>query len=201
MVDPGELRDVFDRAASLPPVDRAAFLAEACGHNPALRREIERLLDADARVGSTFNTGHKDESNSSNPESDPPRMSLASGTRLGPYQITATLGAGGMGEVYKARDTRLDRTVALKILPRELTHDSMARHRFEREARAAASLNHPHICSLLDVGRQDEVDFLVMEYLDGETLASRLGHGKIPFEQALDYAIQIAEALAGKSVV
>jgi serine/threonine protein kinase len=89
-----------------------------------------------------------------------------------------------MGEVYKARDTRLDRTVAVKVLSPELTRDSTARQRFEREARAAAALAHPHLCTLLDIGRQDGVEYLVMEYLDGETLVSRLGRGKLPIEQA-----------------
>ena len=99
------------------------------------------------------------------------------GTRLGPYEIEAPLGAGGMGEVYRGRDTRLDRTVAVKVLPAHLAADAERRQRFEREARAVSSLNHPHICTLYDIGRQDGVDFLVMEYLEGETLASRLKKG------------------------
>jgi eukaryotic-like serine/threonine-protein kinase len=101
-----------------------------------------------------------------------------------------------MGQVYSARDTRLDRTVAIKVLSPELTGDSSARRRFEREARAAAALAHPHICTLLDIGRQDEIDYLVMEYLEGETLATRLGRGKFSVDQALACSIQIAEALA-----
>jgi eukaryotic-like serine/threonine-protein kinase len=98
-------------------------------------------------------------------------MPLATGIKLGPYQIVAPLGAGGMGEVYEARDTRLDRTVAIKILPPELSGDPTRRQRFEREAKTISSLNHPHICTLYDVGRQDGVDFIVMEYLEGESLA------------------------------
>ncbi len=101
-------------------------------------------------------------------------MPLDSGTRLGPYEIVAPLGAGGMGEVYTAQDTRLDRRVAIKILPSHLADDTTFRQRLEREARAVSSLNHPHICTLYDIGNQDEIDFLVMEYLDGETLAQRL---------------------------
>src|SRR5437762_211407 len=104
-------------------------------------------------------------------------MSLAPGTKLGPYEVLSGLGAGGMGEVYKARDTRLDRTVALKVITPELAASSEFRQRLEREARAASSLNHPHICALHDIGRQDGVDFLVLEYLEGETLASRLKQG------------------------
>jgi len=108
-------------------------------------------------------------------------MTLAAGARLGPYEIQAALGAGGMGEVYRARDTRLDRTVAIKILPEALAGDPQFRERFDREARAISSLNPPHICTLHDVGRQDGIDFLVMEYLEGETLADRLSHvGRVP---------------------
>jgi len=100
-------------------------------------------------------------------------MLLATGTKLGPYEIEAPLGAGGMGEVYKARDTRLDRTVAVKILPAHLSGDPLLRQRFEREAKAVSSLNHPHICTLYDVGSQDGTDYLVMEFLEGETLTAR----------------------------
>jgi eukaryotic-like serine/threonine-protein kinase len=106
-------------------------------------------------------------------------MSLAAGTKLGPYEIQSPLGAGGMGEVYRARDTRLDRTVAVKILPSHLSNNPEARQRFDREARAISSLNHPNICTLHDVGHQDGIDFLVMEFLEGETLADRLKKGPL----------------------
>ena len=122
-------------------------------------------------------------------------MALTAGTRLGPYEIVAAAGAGGMGEVYRARDTRLDRTVAIKVLPSHLAAASELRERFEREARAVAALNHPYICTLHDVGQQDGIDFLVMEFLEGETLAERLKKGAVPIGQALQYAIQIADAL------
>ena len=121
---------------------------------------------------------------------------LGPGSRLGPYEIVSPAGAGGMGEVYRARDTRLDRTIALKVLPPDLINDPAARQRFEREARAVAALSHPHICPLFDVGQQDGTDFLVMEDLDGETLAARLARGKLPIDQALQCAIQVADALA-----
>src|ERR1700733_9824510 len=101
-------------------------------------------------------------------------MALTSGTRLGPYEIESPLGAGGMGEVYRARDTRLDREVAIKVLPAHLSQNTELRARFEREARAISGLQHPQICVLHDIGRQDGVDFLVMEYLEGETLSARL---------------------------
>ncbi len=112
-------------------------------------------------------------------------MALAPGVRLGPYEIVSALGAGGMGEVYKARDTRLDRTVAIKVLPEHVASDPELKQRFEREAKTISSLNHPHICTLHDVGNQDGVDFLVMEYLEGETLAQRLTKGALPLDQAL----------------
>ena len=122
-------------------------------------------------------------------------MPLDSGTTLGPYQIESPLGAGGMGEVYKARDTRLDRTVAIKVLPEHVAADPDLKQRFEREARTIAALNHPHICTLHDIGSQDGIDFLVMEYLDGQTLAQRLEKGALPLDQALQIAIDIADAL------
>ena len=107
-------------------------------------------------------------------------MSLAAGTRLGPYEILSPLGAGGMGEVYRARDTRLNRTVAIKVLPAHFADQPDVRQRFEREAHAISSLNHPHICTLYDIGRQDGIDFLVLELLEGETLAARLEKGALP---------------------
>ncbi|HEV2113040.1 MAG TPA: protein kinase [Terriglobales bacterium] len=122
-------------------------------------------------------------------------MPLSIGTKLGPYEIVAPLGAGGMGEVYRARDTRLEREVAVKVLPEHLSRDPDLKVRFEREARAISSLNHPHICHLYDVGSQDGTDYLVMELLEGETLADRLQRGVVPLKQALELAAQIAEAL------
>src|SRR6266852_5316841 len=114
-------------------------------------------------------------------------MTLASGAKLGPYEIVAPLGAGGMGEVYRARDTRLDRTVAIKILPAHLSSDPARKQRFEREAKTISSLNHPHICVLHDVGHQDGTDFLVMEYLERETLGKRLEKDSLPLAQVLKY--------------
>ena len=123
-------------------------------------------------------------------------MPLSPGTRLGPYQVANPLGAGGMGEVYAARDTRLERSVAIKVLPREFSDDAGRRARFEREAAAIASLSHPNICTLHDVGQQDGTMFLVMEKLDGATLAARLADGPMPPAEAIAFAIQIAEGLA-----
>jgi serine/threonine protein kinase/Tol biopolymer transport system component len=122
-------------------------------------------------------------------------MAILPGRRLGPYEILSAIGAGGMGEVYRARDTRLDRIVAIKVLPTHLADRAELRERFDREAKTIASLNHPHICTLYDTGHQDEFDFLVMEYLEGETLAQRLQKGPLPLEQVLQYAIEISDAL------
>src|ERR1051325_4958525 len=126
-------------------------------------------------------------------------MDLTSGTKLGPYVIQSPLGAGGMGEVYRARDIRLDREVAIKVLPAHLSTDGALKQRLEREAKAVSKLSHPHICMLHDVGHQGGVDFLVMEYmeyLEGETLEQRLLKGPLPPEQTLRYAAQVAEGLA-----
>jgi eukaryotic-like serine/threonine-protein kinase len=122
-------------------------------------------------------------------------MTLAAGTRLGPYEITAPIGAGGMGEVYRARDTRLGRDVAVKVLPAALTSSAELRQRLEREAKTISQLSHSHICTLYDVGHQDGTDYLVMEFLEGETLADRLGKGAVPTDQAVRIGIEIAQAL------
>jgi len=122
-------------------------------------------------------------------------MPLPPGSRLGPYEIVAAIGAGGMGEVYRARDTRLGRDVAIKVLPQHLSSDPARRERFEREARAVSALNHPHICTLHDIGSQDGVDYLVMEHIDGETLADRLLKGPLPIDEVLRHAIEIADGL------
>src|SRR4051812_35559976 len=122
-------------------------------------------------------------------------MALAAGDRLGPYEIVAAIGAGGMGEVYRARDTRLDRTVAIKVLNSQMVATSELKARFEREARVISQLQHPHICTLHDVGSHEQTEFLVMEFLDGETLSERLKRGPMPLPDLLKTAIEIAEAL------
>ena len=122
-------------------------------------------------------------------------MALTAGSKLGPYEITGPLGAGGMGEVYRAHDTRLERAVAIKILPAQFSSDPARKQRFEREAKTISGLNHPNICVLYDVGSQDGVDYLVMECVEGETLAKRLEKGSLPLEQVLKYGAQIADAL------
>src|SRR5580700_3860778 len=122
-------------------------------------------------------------------------MTLTAGTRLGPYEIMTPLGAGGMGEVYRAKDTRLGRDVAIKVLPTKFSSNSELRERFEREARAISSLNHARICTLHDVGHQDGVDFLVMEYLEGESLAEKLRKGALPLRETLKIGMEVCEAL------
>ncbi len=122
-------------------------------------------------------------------------MALEAGTRLGPYEIVELLGKGGMGEVYRARDPRLDRDVAIKVLPSELSEDETYRKRLEREAKTISQLQHPHVCMLLDIGSEDETQYLVMEYLDGETLADRLKAGPLPIDQVLRIGEEIAQAV------
>src|ERR1700687_5523787 len=122
-------------------------------------------------------------------------MPLSGGDKLGPYEILAPIGAGGMGEVYKARDTRLERTVAVKVLPQHMSASPEVRQRVERGAKTISQLSHPHICALYDVGRAGETEYLVMEYLEGETLLERLAKGPLPLEQTLKYGVEIADAL------
>ena len=123
-------------------------------------------------------------------------MPVLPGTRLGPYELLGLVGTGGMGEVYKARDTRLDRTVAIKVLPPDVASDPERRRRFEREAKTISALNHPHICTLHDVGEEHGTAFLVMEHLEGDPLAERLRRGALPLDQALTLATEIADALS-----
>ena len=132
-------------------------------------------------------------------------MAVTPGTKLGPYEVASPLGAGGMGEVYRARDTRLGRDVAIKVLPQHLSSNPEVRARFEREAKTISSLNHPHICTLFDVGREGDTDFLVMELVEGVTLADRIARGALPAPELLRLGTQIADALdrahrAGMSV-
>src|SRR3954469_18174925 len=122
-------------------------------------------------------------------------MTLASGKKLGPYEILSSAGSGGMGEVYRARDTRLDRIVAIKIISGDVTQVAELRQRFEREARAISSLSHPNICALHDIGEIDGTEYMVMEFLEGESLADRIAKGPLPAEQVLRYGMEIADAL------
>src|SRR5512136_727739 len=128
-------------------------------------------------------------------------MALATGTRFGPYEVSGLLGAGGMGEVYRAKDTRLGRSVAIKVLPPEVAADPERKRRFEQEARAVSALNHPNICALYDIGSASlpgaaSFDYIVMEFLEGQSLADRIGKGPLPLHEALEHGAQIADALS-----
>jgi serine/threonine protein kinase/Tol biopolymer transport system component len=181
----GLLNRLFQDALEHEPVDRSAFLDSACHGNPELRAEVEELLAEDDTPN-----GFLDQLLV---KIKVPQLSF--GTRLGPYEIIEAIGAGGMGEVYRGRDTRLKRTVAIKVLCESLSHDVRARKRFEREAQAIATLSHPNICLLYDIGHDGDLDYLVMEYLDGETLAGRLTKGPLRVEEFFHYASEIADAL------
>jgi serine/threonine protein kinase/Tol biopolymer transport system component len=183
-----QIMEIFHAAVARDTAGREAFLREACGEDAALRAEVDALLAAHRDAGSFGKHAVQ--------LSPSVIKTLEPGQSLGPYRIESLLGAGGMGEVYRAKDTRLDRHVAIKVLLRHIAADSDSRQRFEREARAVASLNHPHICTLHDIGAEDEVDYLVMEYLEGETLASRLAKGRLPMDQVLRHGIAVAGALA-----
>ena len=181
-----EIERVCQAALDGPPGTRAAFLDDACKGDAALRAEVEALLAGASRAASLMEV----------PVCVDATPTLNAGQRLGPYEVLSLIGEGGMGEVYKARDTRLDRTVALKILPHSVAADPTRRIRFEREAKAIAALTHPHICTLYDVAEHDGSMFLVMEHLSGETLADRLLKGRLPLDEALTVATEIADALA-----
>ena len=219
-----QIEQVCETALAAQPEARAAFLDEACAGDAVLRREVESLLAQESRADAFLEVPLVDRADANAADRMvPPREPLPQGTRLGPYEIEALIGTGGMGEVYRARDTRLGRTVALKILPEGLAADPDRRRRFEHEAHAASALNHPHICALFDVGEavpstpasrvplaapQPEaprpgeggnpvsVSYLVMEHLDGETLAARIARGPLPIPDVLAYGAQIADALS-----
>jgi Tol biopolymer transport system component len=186
-----QVAGLYEAALERPERERAAFIADSTAGDEGLRQEVESLLVQAHATGIL----------------DRPALEIAAGllrsdatlppgAELGPYRITQVVGTGGMGHVYRAIDTRLNRTVAIKVLRSELATDAQFRERFEREAKAIAALAHPHICTLYDVRTEGRVDFLVLEYLEGETLAARLAKGALPFAEALRYAIEIADALA-----
>jgi serine/threonine protein kinase len=186
-----QVRAMLAGALERAPADRAAYLDQV-SIDPSLRREVESLLAQEKGAEGFLEAPALEVAAKTLGQG--PGQSLI-GRQFGSYQVLSLLGAGGMGEVYKARDTRLDRIVAIKVLPAHLADRADSRERFEREAKTIASLNHPHICTLHDIGHQDEIDFLVMEYLEGETLAQRLLKGPLPLEHVLQYAIEIADSL------
>ena len=177
--------ELYHAASGHPPEKRGAFLTEACGEDVALRAEVESLLRYDGAAGPFLET----------PAAALPAPSDMLNRQLGPYTIIAPLGAGGMGEVYRARDTKLGRDVAIKILPSHFTADAERRARFAREARLLATLNHPHIGAIYGLEETDGVAALVLELVEGPTLADRLTRGPLPVAEALAIAHQIAVAL------
>ncbi len=197
------VKTLFQSALEREAASRDVFLGEACGEDVELRREVESLLASHEQAGSFIESpavGLPGET-LPNPEINPAPGavaggSLAPGRRLGPYEVIALLGAGGMGEVYRARDTRLGRQVALKVLPERASDDLDRLRRFEQEARAASALNHPNILAVFDVGSHEGVHYVVSELLEGDTLRDCLGTGGLPARKATDYAVQIAQGLA-----
>ena len=183
------VRRLFHDALERPPgEERARFLDSACGDDPELRVEVESLLTSHDRAGSFLE--------SSILGAEAGTAVLAAGTRLGPYEITDLIGVGGMGEIYRARDTRLARDVAIKVLPADLARNPDRLTRFEQEARAASALNHPHIVALYDVGRERGLAYIVTELLEGQTLAERMAQGPMPVKKALECSVQAARGLA-----
>jgi serine/threonine protein kinase/TolB-like protein/Tfp pilus assembly protein PilF len=179
------VRKILDAALELAPDARAAFIANSCGADPDLRRDVESLLAANDDAGNSFLESPA-----------VPRIVLAPGAKLGSYEIVGIAGAGGMGEVYRARDTVLGREVAIKVLPSILSRDADRLRRFEQEARAAAALNHPNILSIHQFGTQDNFPYMVSEFLEGETLRVRLERGPLPVGKAIDYTLQMLNGLA-----
>jgi serine/threonine protein kinase len=178
-----QVTGIFHAALERKADDRDAFVAAQCGDDAGLRRDVEEMLAAHQRPGPFSGSASLG------------RAALAPGTRLGPYEVISLLGAGGMGQVYRARDTRLSRTVAIKVLAPELAQAPQFHKRFEREARVIAGLEHPHICALFDIGEDHGTRFIVMQYLEGETLADRLTRGPLPVDQAIRHAVDMASAL------
>jgi hypothetical protein len=175
--DWSKVEQLFHEALKRAPAEREAFLRETCGGDEELRREVESLLAQEAEAERLMEQPAASAATQ--------KLAVVRGTRLGPYEVTDLVGAGGMGEVYRARDARLGRDVAIKVLPEHVAHDPDALARFGREARAVAALSHPHIAAIFDVGETDGTHYLVMELLEGETLASRLGRGALPEKDAL----------------
>jgi eukaryotic-like serine/threonine-protein kinase len=179
-----QVKEVLQGALELAPDERPVFLDQACSADPSLRQDVESLLAS------------SDEARSSFLASTAARAALAKGTRLGDYEVQSLIGSGGMGEVYRARDRRLDREVAIKVLPPFLSSDPDRLRRFEQEARAAAALNHPNILAVFQMGTYEGAPYLVSELLDGQNLREQLRRGPLPVRKAIDHAIQIAHGLA-----
>ena len=184
------ISEIYDSVIGYPPTSRGAMLDEACASDTELRREVESLLQAREEAGSFLSAGDLRDHIRQLSEPD-----VAPGRIFGRYRILSAIGAGGMGEVYLARDTRLDRQVALKVLPAHFTRDAGRVARFEREARAASALNHPNIVTIYDIGESGETPYIAAEFIEGTTLRNRLSPESMSLQEALDIAIQCASAL------
>ena len=190
------VEELYHAALERAPEERALFLSEACAGEPELRREVESLLEHQSGADWLLETPAWPGATPSGSTETSLPAALAAGATLGAYRIVERIGAGGMGEVYKARDTRLRRDVALKILPAATVGNKDWRQHLVREARAASRLNHPHIVTIYDIGEADGIAFIAMECIEGKTLESLISRGGLPVRETLDYAIQIAGALA-----
>src|SRR3989475_12254716 len=184
-------KEILEQALCLAPEERQAYLESACGVDADLRMEVESLIAAHEEAGSQF-------LGAAAPEvlQLAPSRALTSGTKLGSYEIIEPLGAGGMGEVYRARDTHLGRSVAIKILPAACSADSDRLHRFEQEARSASALNHPNIVTIYALGLDASTHYIAMELVEGKTLRELLTSGLLPIRKAIEIAVQVAEGLA-----
>ena len=183
-----EIESLYHSARERSPAERGAFLESACHHDETLRREVESLLASDDLASEFLET-------QSEAHRKTPGSAIPAGERIGPYVVLEFLRAGGMGEVYKARDTRLDRPVAIKFLPEAFAEDRGALDRFQLEARAASALNHPRICTVHDLGEHQGRPYFVMEFLEGQSLRDRIAGQPVPVAELLDLAVQIADAL------
>jgi eukaryotic-like serine/threonine-protein kinase len=179
-----DVQELLEKALAMAPSERSTYLNQACSSDPSLRQEVETLLAASANVRSSFL------------QSTPERAALTPGTKLDGYEVKSLLGSGGMGEVYRARDARLGRDVAIKVLPSFFSTDSDRLRRFEQEARAAAALNHPNILAVHQMGTYEGAPYLVSELLEGETLRDQIRRGRLSVRKAIDYGVQIARGLA-----
>src|SRR5271170_7812623 len=180
-----QIHDVLEKALELAPEERSAFLNQACSSDPSLRQEVDTLLASSDDVRSSFLA-----------QFSGPRVTLTAGTKLGEYEVKSLLGSGGMGEVYRARDSRLGRDVAIKVLPPFVSSDPNRLRRFEQEARAAAALNHPNILAVHQMGTHEGAPYLVSELLEGETLREPIRRGRLAVRKAIDYGVQIARGLS-----